>query len=146
MGADHVVNHRNPLDQEMKTLGIAPRYVAALTQTDIHFPAIIELIKPRGHIAMIDDPQNLDIAAIKLKALSFSWELMFARSLFQTEDMDAQHKLLNRVADLLDEGTLVPTVNKHGGPLSAASLRSAHEHQESGAAIGKTVLDGFNMA
>ena len=71
---------------------------------------------------------------------------MFARSLFQTEDMDAQHKLLNRVADLLDEGTLVPKVNKHGGPLSVASLRSAHEHQESGAAIGKTVLDGFNMA
>ena len=71
---------------------------------------------------------------------------MFARSLFQTEDMDAQHKLLNRVADLLNEGTLVPTVNKHGGSLSAASLRSAHEHQESGAAIGKTVLDGFNMA
>ena len=146
MGADHVVNHRNPLDEEMKALGIAPRYVAALTQTDNHFGAIVELIKPRGHIAMIDDPQNLDIAAIKLKALSFSWEFMFARSMFQTEDMDAQHKLLNRVADLLDEGTLIPTVNKHGGEMNVANLRSAHEHQESGAAIGKTVLEGFSPA
>ena len=146
MGADHVVNHRNPLDEEMRALGIAPRYVAALTQTDRHFAAIVELIKPRGHIAMIDDPQDLDIAAIKLKALSFSWEFMFARSMFQTEDMDVQHQLLNRIADLLDDGTLIPTVNMHGGEMGVASLRSALELQESGTAIGKTILDGFSPA
>ena len=144
MGADHVVNHRNPLDEEMRALGIAPRYVAALTQTDKHFAAIVELIKPRGHIAMIDDPQGLDIAAIKLKALSFSWEFMFARSMFRTEDMEVQHELLNRVADLLDDGTLIPTVNTHGGEMGVASLRSALELQESGTAIGKTILHGFH--
>ena len=58
-------------------------------------------------------------------------------------DMDAQHLLLSRVADLLDDGTLIPTVNRHGGTLSVGNLRSAHELQESGTAIGKTVLDGF---
>ena len=35
MGAAHVVNHRNALDEEMRTLGIAPRYVAALTHTRV---------------------------------------------------------------------------------------------------------------
>ena len=114
--------------------------------TDQHFASIVKLIKPRGHIAMIDDPQALDIAAIKLKALSFSWEFMFARSMFQTEDMDVQHKLLNRVADLLDEGTLIATVNRHGGEMGVANLRSALALQESGEAIGKTVLHGFNSA
>ena len=58
--------------------------------------------------------------------------------------MDVQHKLLNRVADLLDEGKLISTVNKHHGEIGVASLRSALELQESGAAIGKTVLDGFS--
>ena len=143
MGADRIVNHRNPLDEEMKALGISPRYVASLTHTDRHFESIKELIEPRGHIALIDDPQSLDIVSLKPKALSVSWEFMFTRSMFQTEDMDAQHVLLNRVADLLDNGTLVSTVNKHGGTLSVANLRSAHELQESGTAIGKTVLDGF---
>ena len=143
MGADHVINHRNPLDEEMRDLGIAPRYVASLNHTDTHFSAIIELIKPRGHIALIDDPPSLDISAIKFKALTFSWEFMFARSMFKTEDMDVQHKLLNRVADLLDEGTLTSTVNAHLGDMGVASLRQALELQESGAAIGKTVLDGF---
>ena len=146
MGADHVINHRNPLDEEMRELGIAPRYVASLNHTDTHFAAIVELIKPRGHIALIDDPESLDISAIKFKALTFSWEFMFARSMFKTEDMDAQQILLNRVADLLDEGTLIPTVGTHQGKLGVASLRSALKHQESGAAIGKTVLDGFITA
>ena len=81
---------------------------------------------------MIDDPQAIDIAAIKLKALTFSWAFMFARSMFQTEDMDVQHELLNRVAELLDEGTRIPTVHKHCGTMGVASLRSALEHRKVG--------------
>ena len=146
MGADHVVNHRKPLDEEIKALGISPRYVASLTNTDQHFESVIELIKPRGHIALIDDPKTLDIVPLKTKALSVSWEFMFTRSMFQTEDMDAQHRLLNRTADLLDEGILIPTVNEHCGTLTVANLQSAHELQDSGSAIGKTVLDGYGVA
>lgn len=144
MGADHVIDHRNPLDEEMKALDLSPRYVAALTHTDRHLDAILKLIKTRGHIALIDDPETLDFKPGKLKALSLSWEFMFARPMFQTEDMDAQHALLNRAADLLDDGTLIPTVNNRGGVLNIENLRTAHELQESGTAIGKTVLDGFN--
>ncbi|MEO0854180.1 MAG: zinc-binding alcohol dehydrogenase family protein [Cyanobacteria bacterium J06648_11] len=143
MGADGIVNHRNPPDEEMKAIGIAPRYVAALTHTDKHFEAIQALIKPRGYIALIDDPGTLDIMPLKPKALSISWEFMFARSMFQTEDVDEQHTLLSEVADLLDNGTLMPTINRHSGTLSVETLRNAHEIQESGKAIGKTVLDGF---
>lgn len=145
MGADHVVNHRNPLNDEMSALGIAPKYVASLNQTERHFDAIIELIKPRGHIAMIDDPQQIAWQSLKLKALSFSWEFMFARSMFKTDDMDAQKALLNRVSELLDAGKLQSTVNKHGGALTADSLREALVFQDSGAAVGKTVLDGISQ-
>lgn len=144
MGADHVINHRNPLDQEITSLGITPRYVASLTHTKDHFSSIRELIKPRGHIALIDDPGSLDIASLKSKALSLSWEFMFTRSMFQTDDMDVQHQLLNRVSELIDHGTLVSTVNHHGGVLNVENLRAAHEFQESGKAIGKTVLDGID--
>lgn len=143
MGADHSINHRNPLDEEMKALGIPPKYVASLTHTDQHFSAVQSLIKPRGHIALIDDPASLDVLPLKPKAISLSWEFMFTRSMFQTEDMDEQHKLLNKVADLLDNGTLISTVNHHSGALNEANLRAAHELQESGKAIGKTVLNGL---
>ncbi len=146
MGADRIVNHRNPLDAELGTLGISPRYVAALTHTDRHFESIVSLIQPRGHIALIDDPDSLDVAALKTRAITLSWEFMFTRSMYQTDDQSMQHELLNRVADLLDSGELQSTVTRHCGPLHVANLRAAHVHQETGTAIGKTVLDGFREA
>lgn len=143
MGADHVINHRKSLVDQVKALGLEPRYVASLNGTEEHFPGIVELIKPRGHIALIDDPQSLDITSIKLKALSFSWEFMFARSLFQTDDMEKQHELLNRVSELIDEGTIMSTVTNNLGNINVETLKEAHTQQESGRVIGKNVLDGF---
>lgn len=143
MGADKVINHREPLAPQIEALGRQPRYVASLTATDQHFDAIIALIAPRGEIAIIDDPQSLDIMKIKQKALSFHVEFMFARSMFRTPDMDMQHKLLNRVADLVDAGKIQTTATEHLGRMSAETLREAHRRQESGTVIGKTVLDGI---
>ena len=143
MGADHVINHREPLPAQMKELGIQPRYVAALNGTGEHFPAIVELIKPRGHVVLIDDPKTLDILSGKLKSLSFSWEFMFARPMYQTDDISKQHELLNRVSELIDDGTLLSTMTTNLGKLSYATLKEAHIQQESGRVIGKNVLEGL---
>jgi NADPH:quinone reductase len=143
MGADHVINHHNSLVDQVKELGLEPRYVASLNGTDGHFSSIIELIKPRGHLVLIDDPKTLDIMAGKTKALSFSWEFMFARSMHQTYDIAKQHELLNSVSDLIDNGTLISTVTNIIGKLSVENLKAAHEQQESGSVIGKNVLEGF---
>lgn len=143
MGADHVLSHRESLVDQVRALGLQPRYVASLNGTEQHFPGIVELIKPRGHIALIDDPKTIDIASIKLKALSFSWEFMFTRSMFQTDDMEKQHELLNRVSMLIDEGLIISTVTNNLGKISVETLKDAHLKQESGRVIGKNVLEGF---
>lgn len=143
LGADAVINHHDSLVDQMVNLGQAPRYVAGLTATDQHFADIVDLIQPRGHIGLIDDPEGLDINRIKPKSLSFSWEFMFARSMFQTDDQHRQHELLNRVADLVDDGHLQATVTKNLGPLSVAALDQAHRAQASGQVIGKQVLGGL---
>ena len=68
---------------------------------------------------------------------------MFTRSLFETDDMAAQHKLLNEVADLVDAGVLVTTVTESFGTINAANLKRAHALIESGRSKGKIVLEGF---
>ncbi len=143
MGADHVINHRESLVDQVGALNLQPRYVASLSGSAQHFPAVLELIKPRGHIALIDDPETFDITPAKLKALSVSWEFMFARSMFQADDIEQQHQLLNRVSQLVDSGTLVSTVTNNFGALTVDTLKEAHTQQESGRVIGKNVLDGF---
>ena len=63
--------------------------------------------------------------------------------MFGTEDIGAQGELLNRVAEMIDAGTLQSTVTERGGALTVEALRAAHLRQESGRVIGKQVLGGF---
>jgi len=144
MGAHHVINHRNPLDRELEGIGIPKvRYVASLTGTEQHLPAIVELLEPLGAMAVIDDPATLDIKPFKSKGLSVHWEYMFARPVYQTADMIEQHRLLSEVAALVEAGVLETTLKEAFGTINAANLRRAHAAQESGRSIGKNVLAGF---
>ena len=79
----------------------------------------------------------------KRKSLSVHWELMFTRSLYQTEDMIKQHQLLETVSSLIDDGVIRTTVGEHFGSISASNLKRAHALIESGKAKGKIVLEGF---
>jgi NADPH:quinone reductase-like Zn-dependent oxidoreductase len=100
-------------------------------------------IAPQGKLALIDDPKTLDVTKLKRKSLSLHWEFMYTRSLFETADMIEQHNLLNRVARLIDAGTLKTTVGEHFGTINATNLRRAHALLESGKSKGKIVLEGF---
>lgn len=145
LGAHHVINHSFPLADEIERIGLGQvTHVASLTQTQLHFPHFPAIMAPQGKLAMIDDPSEpLDILKLKAKSISLHWELMFTRSLFQTPDMIAQHRLLNEVARLVDAGVIHTTVGEHFGTINAENLRLAHSLLESGTACGKIVLEGF---
>jgi NADPH:quinone reductase len=68
---------------------------------------------------------------------------MFARALFETADMLAQHKLLNEVSGLVDAGLIHTTLAETLGKINAANLKKAHALIESGRTRGKLVLAGF---
>ncbi len=144
MGAHHVIDHRKPLNEGLKAIGIPQvRYVAGLTATDQHQAAIVESLAPQGALAMIDDPATFDVVPFKRKSLAVHWELMFTRSLFGTPDIAEQHRILSEVSALVDSGVLTSTVADNYGPITAENLRRAHATVESGRSIGKVVLSGF---
>ncbi|CAN7565607.1 zinc-binding alcohol dehydrogenase family protein [Rhizobacter sp. LjRoot28] len=145
LGAHAVIDHAAPLGDGLRQAGIGPvAMVASLTHTDRHYAALVEALAPQGRLGLIDDPETpLDVMALKRKSLSLHWEMMFARSMFQTPDMQAQHELLARVAGMVDAGTLRTTVGEHFGTINASNLRRAHQLVESGRARGKVVLASF---
>ncbi|MEO0416844.1 MAG: zinc-binding alcohol dehydrogenase family protein, partial [Verrucomicrobiota bacterium] len=144
LGADHVVNHREPLHEELKKIDIhSVNYIAALTETETHLPAIIEAIAPQGKIAVIDDPSSFDIMPFKRKSVSVHWEFMFTRSLFQTDDILEQHRLLTKMSEMVDQGTIRTTATESLGVINATNIKKAHTLIESGKARGKIVLAGF---
>ncbi|MDR7116984.1 zinc-binding alcohol dehydrogenase family protein [Caulobacter sp. BE254] len=144
LGAHHVVDHADDLVSAVKATGAGPvGLVASLTNTTDHFPALVEILAPQGRLGVIDDPKSLDALPLKWKSISLHWEMMFARSLYQTPDMIEQHRLLDAVADLVDAGRLKTTLTQVLTPINAANLKTAHAAVESGTTRGKIVLEGF---
>lgn len=142
-GAHHIINYNN-LSTELRRIGIpSVAYVASLTHTYAHLQEISEVILPQGRLAIIDDPVGLDTMVLKPKCVSIHWEFMFTRSLFQTPDMIEQHKILNRISELVEQGAVQSTLAENFGTINAANLRRAHALIESGHAPGKIVLEGF---
>ena len=64
--------------------------------------------------------------------------------MFGTADMQAQHRLLTEVAQLVDAGRIRSTLTERFGSINAANLQRAHALIESFKARGKIVLEGWN--
>ncbi len=146
MGADHVVDHRQPLAPQLAALGFAQVDTAInLADTDRYWDALGELLAPQGHVGLIVEPSGaLKIGdPYKAKCIGIHWEMMFARPRFKTADQGEQGRILARIAALIDAGELRGTHTETLGKIDAANLREAHRRLESGSAIGKLTLAGW---
>jgi NADPH:quinone reductase len=145
LGADVVLDHRLPLQAQLEAHGI--REVDAIfntADTALYWEQMAALIKPFGRIcSIVESNEPLNLTLLMAKSASFTWELMFTRSLFQTPDMAHQGAILNEVASWIDEGRIRSTVGLALNPISPENLRKAHAILESGKAIGKVVLSGW---
>jgi len=143
MGAHHVIDHKQPLAPQIAALGLgAPAFIFATAPIAGVIADLAELIAPQGRIALIN-AESADLFLFRPKSVSVHHEMMFTRPLFQTADMDAQHRLLNQVADLVDAGRVRSTMRENYGRIDAANLMRAMKFIKAGGAIGKIVLEGF---
>ncbi|GAB5387451.1 MAG: zinc-binding alcohol dehydrogenase family protein [Alphaproteobacteria bacterium] len=144
LGAHHVIDHRQSLSQQIADLGIgAPAWVFSTTHSGSYVDQVAELIAPQGRFGLIDDPQDFSIALFKPKSVSIHWEFMYTRSMFGTQDMTVQADILNKVAGLIDDGSIQSTATDSFGSINATNLKRAHTLIESGKAKGKITLEGF---
>ena len=146
MGADHVIDHRQPLRPQLEAAGFRHvDAVACFTGAESYWQQIADVVAPQGCIGLVVGLRApLDLELIKNKSASVHWEFMFTRAMFGTPDIARQHEILTRAADLVDRGELHTTVTETLRPINATNLREAHRRLESGATIGKLVLAGWD--
>jgi NADPH:quinone reductase-like Zn-dependent oxidoreductase len=146
MGADHVINHREDIAQQLQQAGTPEvDYIFNTVNTSAYWTVMGDIIKPFGRISSIVETKDpIDLGRLMRKSVSFSWELMFTRAIFQTPDMEEQHRILKQVSEWLDTGRLKTTLTETLSPISAAHLRAAHAKLESGTMVGKLVLEGWS--
>jgi NADPH2:quinone reductase len=142
LGADYVVNHYD-LKAELEAIGHAEvDYILDFVNINNYWETVVEIIKPQGHIVSItgsNEPLNLSL--LKKKSATFSFEFMYTRSMYTTNDMAQQYHILNEIGRLLDDGTLKTTLTTVLKGFTVDNLKRAHLMQESGKTIGKTVIE-----
>ncbi|SBT14920.1 zinc-binding alcohol dehydrogenase family protein [Vibrio celticus] len=141
MGADYVVNHRN-LVESVREQGIQHvDYIFSVADTKGHWDAMVELIAPQGMISsIVEFDGGIDLSALQGKSAGFVWELMFTRSLFNTEDIQKQQDILFQAANLIDAGRIKTTLTTTLNGFSVDTIKDAHQRIESSASIGKTAI------
>jgi NADPH:quinone reductase len=145
LGADHVVDHSKPLRPQIEALGLKHvDYIANFNDTDRYWDQMGDLVAPQGAVCLIVGTKGpLAMDAVRGKSASVCWELMFTRPRFKTPDMIEQHRLLARVAELIDAKDIRGTLRETLRPINAANMRAAHAKLESGTTIGKLVVAGW---
>ena len=141
LGADFVINHHE-LKEELERIGHKQvHYILDFVDLGAYWETAAEVIMPQGHIVSItgsSEPLNLNL--LKNKSVSFSWEFMYTRSMFTTNDIERQHEILNNLADMLEAGTIRTTLTTTLQGFTVENLKEAHRLQETGKTIGKTVI------
>lgn len=143
LGADEVINHRQPLRPQAEALGISAfPYIANLHNTEAYWETTADLIAPLGTLGLIVEPrEKLHLGdPLKAKCVRIAWEFMAARARFQTPDLHVQGETLAKLAALCDSGDFPKIHTRVFEAMTTDSLREAHAAMESGSAHGKWVL------
>ncbi len=146
LGADEVINHREPLRAQAEALGISEfPYIANLYDTELYWETTADLLAPLGTLGLIVETVNpMHIGnPFRLKSPRIVWEYMMTRSRFQTADMHLQGGILSEVSRRCDAGEFPKIHTRRFDRISAANLREAHAAMEAGTAHGKWVLSGW---
>lgn len=143
LGADLVINHREPLLPQLKAAGVdGVDYIYDGYGLSTYAVQYAELLKAFGQILTIvpsfAEPMPSISVPMAFKRASIHYELMFTRAAEGVEP-ERQHEILTNAARLIDEGALKVSIQE-SLPWSLKSLQEAHRLQQSGRAIGKIVM------
>ncbi|WP_220739647.1 zinc-binding alcohol dehydrogenase family protein [Leuconostoc miyukkimchii] len=142
LGANYVVDHHKDLITQVRKFGNKyVNYILNLNNLDAHWHEIAELIKPDGQVtATTENRKLIDLQKLTKKRVTFSWEWMYSKSYYQTENMISQHEILNHLSRLYEEGKLQPITTKTYKPINAENMKKAHSDIESGHTVGKVTV------
>ncbi len=144
-GVDVIMDRTKDFDSQIEAMGMDyVDYIFCMNSIEDYWDSIVRCIAPQGRIcSIVSSSRNLEMNGLWNKSASFSWEFMSTRPNFRTADLEEQHRILNRVSELLDTGKIRSTLNTLSGPINAENLAKAHSIIESGKAVGKVVLESF---
>ena len=148
LGVDDTVSHHGSLVDNYRAKDLPePDYIVCLGNSDTYYPVMAELIKPQGLIGIaVSFEKPVDLNLLKNKSAGLVWEFMFTRPILNTDDIDQQQRILQRIAELVDSGALQHTLVQQFDFLTVDNLQAAHQLIASGHTRGKIALGPISNA
>ncbi len=140
MGADLVLDHAGDVAAQLASANIPHvDMVLSTAKTADNVGWIAKVLRPFGHLSIVDFPSSLDLGSIGMKSISLHTEMVFTRILHGSSP-HLQGAILGSVANFVSEGKIRPIATTRLDGLTTATMKRAHELVETTRAVGKIVL------
>jgi zinc-binding alcohol dehydrogenase family protein len=142
LGVKHVIDHTKPYQKQLDQLGIKTIDAVFLAaKSDENIKEAAKVVKPQGRICSLlplSEPLPNPFFA---KSLTMSFELIYTRSVYQTDDWIKQHEYLTELKNQVEQGFITSTMSKHFDRMNEDTLKEAYTLLQSEHTVGKIVLE-----
>jgi NADPH2:quinone reductase len=141
MGADLVVDHAADVAEQLASANVPQVDLVLSTAASAKNVGWIgKVLRPFGHVSIVDMPVGLDVGALMSKSASLHTEMVFSRILHGCAP-ERQGAILEDVAARVSSNHLRPIATTRLRALTPETMREAHSLVESGRTIGKVVIE-----
>ncbi len=140
MGADLVIDHTKDIETQLAPAHVQQIDMVLSTAKTVDNPGwIAKILRPFGHLSVVDLSPSLDANALMPKSASLHMEMVFSKILNGT-DFKSQGSILEDVAALIVERRVRAITTTRLEGLTAKTMKAAHELIETAQTIGKIVI------
>ena len=140
MGADTVVDHTKDIAAELASHHFESiDLVLSTANLANNLGWIVQVLRPFGHLCIVDAAPTLDANLLMMKSLSLHLEMVFSKILYGQE-LQNQASILEEVARLVVEEKVHSITTMQLDGLTAETMHAAHQLVETHRTIGKIVI------
>ncbi|MDB5977298.1 MAG: hypothetical protein JWR07_4058 [Nevskia sp.] len=140
MGADLVLDHSGDIPAQLAAANVTNvDMVLSTANTVDNLSWIAQVLRPFGHLSIMDGAASVDTSQLMVKAASIHMEMVFSR-IINGAAPQLQGNILGMIADLVVAGRMKPIVTTRLNGLNPETMKAAHELAETGRTIGKIVI------
>ena len=140
MGADLVIDHTRTIEEQLTAAQISNvDLVLSTAKTSENLGWITKVLRPFGHLSVVDMSPSLDANALMLKSASLHMEMVFSKVLHGYE-VESQGDIAQEIANLASEGRIHPIATTILQGLNPETMRTAHEQVESSRTVSVSLV------
>jgi len=142
LGVQTIIDHSEPIEEQLNEADydvVDAVFLAVKAEENIE--AASKIVKPQGRInTLLPFSESLP-SDLFTKSITLSYELMYTRPLFETDDWIKQHHYLTELTGQVEAGNIVSTKSEHFSEMNEETLTKAYDMLKNEDTVGKIVVE-----